>query len=174
MVQTCHKVEKSYNLLVNFQLVADSICRTAFSVVANGVRGTKSKSLFPVTYQGQSFAKFVAFGRPFIYFLCRQKVSKKLVAQRVIKGRLKRVFLQLARLAQTSKNTFPFKPPFKGNAKGRQVLFACCIVVVVILESCSPGSVVTQKEENNRYWNAPRRQTFQYDLYFYKQPLPNR
>ena len=23
---------------------------------------------------------------------------------------------------------------------------------------------------NNRYWNAPRRQTFQYDLYFYKQP----
>ena len=63
MVQTCHKVEKSYNLLVNFQLVADSICRTAFSVVANGVRGTKSKSLFPVTYKGQPFAKFVAFGR---------------------------------------------------------------------------------------------------------------
>ncbi|WP_428038347.1 hypothetical protein, partial [Candidatus Avelusimicrobium fimicolum] len=32
----------------------------------------------------------------------------------------KRVFLQLALLAQTSKNTFPFKAPFKGNAKGRQ------------------------------------------------------
>ena len=53
-------------------------------------------------------------------FLCRQKVSKKLVAQCVIKVRLKRVFLQLALLAQTSKNTFPFKPPFKGNAKERQ------------------------------------------------------
>ena len=75
--------------------------------------------LCPVSYKGQLFAKFVAFRRPFIYFLCRQKVSKKLVAPLVIKGRLKRVFLQLALLAQTSKNTFPFKPPFKANAKGR-------------------------------------------------------
>ena len=39
-----------------------------------------------------------------------------------------------------------------------------CFLFVVILESCSPGSVVTQKEENNGYWNAPRRQTFQYDF----------
>ena len=38
--------------------------------------------------------------------------------------------------------------------------FIFYIVVVVILESCSPGSVVTQKEENNGYWT----ETFQYDF----------
>ena len=37
-------------------------------------------------------------------------------------------------------------------------------VVAVILESCSPGSVVTQKEENNRYRNTQRNQTSQYDF----------
>ena len=42
--------------------------------------------------------------------------------------------------------------------------FAFCIVAVVILESCSPGSVVTLKEDNNRYRNAPHRQTFRYGL----------
>ena len=36
------------------------------------------------------------------------------------------------------------------------------LVVAVILESRSPGSVVTKKEENNRYWT----ETFQYDLFF--------
>ena len=41
------------------------------------------------------------------------------------------------------------------------VLFGFCIVVVVILESRSPGSVVTLKEDDNRSWNAPRRPTFQ-------------
>ena len=38
--------------------------------------------------------------------------------------------------------------------------FIFCIVVIVILESCSPESVVTQKEENNEYWT----ETFQYDF----------
>ncbi len=41
-----------------------------------------------------------------------------------------------------------------------------CVVVAVIQESCSPGSVVAQKEENNGYWT----ETFQYDFYFYKRP----
>ena len=50
------------------------------------------------------------------------------------------------------------------------MLLGFCIVVVVILESRSPGSVVIKTEENDIYWNAPRRQTFQYDFYFYKQP----
>ena len=44
-----------------------------------------------------------------------------------------------------------------------------CIVVAVILESRSPGSVVIKKE-NNGYCNTPHRQTFQYDLYFYRRP----
>ena len=53
-----------------------------------------------------------------------------------------------------------------GGPQGFQNLLIVPLVVVVILESRSPGSVVTQKEENNRYWNAPRRQTFQYDPLF--------
>ncbi|HAM42692.1 MAG TPA: hypothetical protein DCP52_02500 [Elusimicrobia bacterium] len=39
-------------------------------------------------------------------------------------------------------------------------------VVAVILESCCPGSAVTQKKENNRFWTA----TFQNDLFLIKIP----
>ena len=94
-------------------------------------------------------------GYRFIYFLCRQKVSKKLVAQCVIKVRLKRVFLQLALLAQTSKNTFPFKPPFKGDAKGRQEQQKPLLLSnKVILEGFCPVSVVSLFY-NNRFPTTP-------------------
>ena len=47
---------------------------------------------------------------------------------------------------------------------------AWVVFVVVILESRSPGSVVINAVENDRYWT----ETFQYDFYFYKQPTTHK
>ncbi|WP_428063409.1 hypothetical protein, partial [Candidatus Avelusimicrobium fimicolum] len=60
-----------------------------------------------------------------------------------------------ALLAQTSKNTFPFKPPFKVNAKGRQEQQKPLLLSnKVILEGFCPVSVVFLFY-NNRFPSTP-------------------